>query len=266
MQKTLFAATFAALLGMGGAATAADVYSSGSMKDAPVYLTPPSWAGFYIGVNGGYAWANKDFLDGQAFCCELGYDEQANKLAPAGGFGGGQIGYRIQKDRLVFGVEFDIQGSAIQDSASVSLLQQAAAVSAKSELDWFGTLRGTLGYSLTDNFLVYATGGFAFGGVKDSLSGVDGNGATFASTKDETRTGSVLGGGFEYKISPSISIKTEYQHIDLGKSTLTGDASSRSEYYGYCDVAGFGKFEHVYDTVRVGLNWHLGGQAYEPLK
>jgi outer membrane immunogenic protein len=260
MQKTLFAAAIAALFGMGGAASAADLNSGGSTKDAPIYLTPPTWTGFYIGVNGGYAWANKDLLDGAAFCCRYGYDEQVNKLAPAGGFGGGQIGYRLQKDRLVFGIEFDIQASVIQDSASVSLLDQFASVSAKSELDWFGTLRGTLGYSF-DSFLVYATGGLAFGGVKDTLRGADYYGAAFAASKDDTRTGSVVGGGFEYKINPSISIKTEYQHIDLGKSTFEGIAG-----YEYCGVAGLGKFDHVYDTVRVGLNWHLGGSAYEPLK
>jgi outer membrane immunogenic protein len=261
MQKTLFAVSVAALFGMGSAASAADVYS-GSTKDGPVPLYAPaaSWAGFYIGVNGGYAWANKDTLDGAAWCCELGFDEQTNKLAPAGGFGGGQIGYRLQRDRFVFGVEFDIQGSAIDDKASVSLLEQYASVAAKSELDWFGTLRGTLGYSLFDNFLVYATGGFAFGGVKDSLSGADYFGKTFSVTKDDTATGSVVGGGFEYKITPSISIKTEYQHIDLGKSTLDGFAGHE-----WCAVAGFGKFEHVYDTVRVGLNYHFGS-TYEPLK
>ena len=42
MKKTLAVATFAALVGVAGAANAADLYKGGSMKDAPVYVCTPS--------------------------------------------------------------------------------------------------------------------------------------------------------------------------------------------------------------------------------
>ena len=57
MQKTLAAAMLAATLGMGGGAFAADVYSSGGMKDAPFAIPETSWTGFYAGVNMGAAWS-----------------------------------------------------------------------------------------------------------------------------------------------------------------------------------------------------------------
>jgi hypothetical protein len=64
MQKTIFAATLAVALGMGGTAYAADL-NGGSLKDAPAYLPANTWTGFYLGAGGGaglsrpllkYAW------------------------------------------------------------------------------------------------------------------------------------------------------------------------------------------------------------------
>ena len=58
MKKTLAVATVAALVGIAGAANAADLYHGGSMKDAPVYVAPPTWTGFYIGAHVGGFWAD----------------------------------------------------------------------------------------------------------------------------------------------------------------------------------------------------------------
>ena len=49
MQKTIFAAALAAAVGMGGA-QAADLRTTGSLKDAPVYEPAYSWTGFYFGA------------------------------------------------------------------------------------------------------------------------------------------------------------------------------------------------------------------------
>ena len=62
MQKTLAAATLAAVLGMSGGAYAADLSAGGSMKDAPAYVPDTgSWTGFYLGVGGGGGAVNHDF-------------------------------------------------------------------------------------------------------------------------------------------------------------------------------------------------------------
>ena len=58
MKKTLAAATVAALVGVAGAANAADLYKGGSLKDAPAYVPPPTWTGFYIGAHVGGFWAD----------------------------------------------------------------------------------------------------------------------------------------------------------------------------------------------------------------
>jgi outer membrane immunogenic protein len=259
MQKTFIAATLAALLGMGGAASAADL---GSTKDAPIPLYAPvtSWSGFYAGVNGGYAWGtdSKLWLDGGRI--EKIPEDPTAKLSPSGGFGGGQIGYNWQSGQFVFGIEADIQGGDISSKASLSLDDVYASAYATSRLDWFGTVRGRLGYTV-DNWLVYATGGFAYGGVKDTLS-VTSARHTAAVDKEETATGYTVGGGVEYKFNPSWSLKAEYQFIDLGTESLSASAYDLR----YCSWATASlKADHSYDTVRVGLNYHFGN-TYQPLK
>jgi outer membrane immunogenic protein len=265
MQKSLLAATLAALFGMGGTASAADVYSGGSTKDGPVPLYAPvtSWTGFYAGVNAGYAWGNDSTLS--AFACEYCFREEdpfdagRTKLSPAGGFGGGQIGYNWQSGRFVFGIEADIQGGDISDTASLSLLGGDAFARAASRLDWFGTLRGRLGYA-ADNWLFYGTGGFAYGGVRDTLSVTSPWGDTSTVGKSEVRTGYVVGGGVEYKLNPSWSLKGEYQFIDLGRDRLSATAGDECAW-----ATASLKADHTYNTVRVGLNYHFG-ETYQPLK
>jgi outer membrane immunogenic protein len=261
MRNICAAATFAVLTLTGGAATAADVYSGG-LKDAPSYVNVASWVGLYLGANAGYAWSAKDGkLDAAAleYCDGSCYDEGTKTVKPSGGFGGGQIGYNWQQGHLVFGLETDIQGSGVRDKASVSLLDGDASAFAKSELDWFGTFRGRIGYTF-DRSLIYFTGGLAYGGVKDILSVTAPLGDITRVSKDETRTGYVLGGGLEYRVSPGWSLKAEYQYIDLGSTKLSA--------YGESDYGATGadyKAEHVYHTVRAGLNYHIHDE-YVPLK
>lgn len=86
----------------------------------------------------------------------------------SGGFGGGQLGYNFQRDRFVFGVETDIQGADITGSGSANRgadlhstgYDVVANARREATLDWFGTVRGRLGYSFY-SALIYFTGGFA---------------------------------------------------------------------------------------------------------
>ena len=63
----------------------------------------------------------------------------------------------------MLGVEADIQGSGINDTFKDNYAKYS------SNLDWFGTVRGRVGYSF-DRALVYATGGFAYGSVDNEIT------------------------------------------------------------------------------------------------
>ena len=242
MTKTLLAAALAAGLGLSGIASAADL---GSTKDAPVFAAV-DWTGLYGGINAGYGWAvSPDQLGAQATPALAG-------LTPTGGFAGGQLGFNWQAaSHIVLGVEADIQAGSISDRSSQTFSSEDFLLSIVSEdrLNWFGTARGRIGYA-TGNALIYATGGFAFGGLHKEVS------MTIANLLgDKTATGYAVGGGIEYKWSASWSIKGEYQYLNFGKNDFcqVGDPTN-------CWSSDSRLVTDDFHTVRVGLNYHLGGE------
>jgi outer membrane immunogenic protein len=256
-------------------ANAADMYrppEGVSYKDAPAFVGV-NWSGLYAGVNGGYGWSAKDSKLGAVAnglrCpiefpdCPEGYsfaDSGAKSFSAEGAFGGGQIGYNLQRDRFVFGIEADIQGAAINGDAAIGLMGGDALASAKNSLDWFGTLRGRAGIAF-DQTLLYFTGGLAFGGVKDTVSVTSAGGDISTASKADTKTGYVLGGGVEHLLNPRWSVKAEYQYIDLGGEKLSATADQGTIYEATATLDA----EHAYHTVRLGLNYHLHDE-YAPLK
>jgi outer membrane immunogenic protein len=246
-------------------ANAADMYRAPegvSYKDAPVY--EPLWTGFYAGVNGGYGWGASSTVSdsGVGGVPPVGFI--SNSFTPDGGFGGGQIGYNWRpgggyKDgpgSWVIGIEADLQGADITGSATSSL-SPAIFAHGSSTLDWFGTVRGRIGYAF-GRTLIYGTGGFAYGGIDDKISKVDTAGP-FSLSESKVATGYVAGGGVEYAFSSAWSVKAEYQFLDLGKDSLSVDAVAPTKYVGELDA------NHSYSTVRLGVNYHLL-PGYEPLK
>ncbi len=268
-------------------AFAADIYT----PSAPAYAAvafPPTWGGFYLGANGGYGGDTA-----------LGFrDEVINTAAPAtpyavvdgtsiitGGFGGGQLGYNWQFGPVVAGFETDIQGSNIMGSGAQAYFtapvspanycggtpgfSAAYPCGARNDLsvDWFGTVRGRLGYALGGT-LLYVTGGFAYGGVSTSSSYTD----TIAGalnlhgrvSSSVTQTGWAAGAGIEQKISPSWSVKGEYQFVDLGSvSTGLGPTFVGASTTPYPGLFQKGDSRVEFNTVRIGINYLFN--APEPL-
>jgi outer membrane immunogenic protein len=175
------------------------------------YETPSIWEGAYVGINGGYGWSNSNFTD------------------PEGGFGGGQIGYNWQRDRFVFGVEGDFQGGDISGTAFDQFGDTA-----RSDVNWFSTVRGRLGFA-SGPLLVYGTGGVAFADVDNRIHFTDGS----VARDSGTQTGYAAGAGIEWAFAPNWSAKAEYLYIGLGDDTLSsGD-----------------RINNDFQTVRVGLNY-----------
>jgi outer membrane immunogenic protein len=143
-----------------------------------------SWTGWYVGVNGGWAWDNSSGnLD--SFSTTGGNDFRPAVVAGGtprflganheGGFGGGQIGYNWQMTNWVFGLETDIQGADIGRTSTVNFPGGGGIVPSVSigrdHIDWFGTARGRVGVAV-NNVLFYGTGGFAYGGVETSVTSI----------------------------------------------------------------------------------------------
>lgn len=202
-MRLLFAcaATLTATLAAAPAALAADLPGRGGpIAPSPAFtqFAPFSWTGFYAGLNAGYGWGSFN----RASSTIMG--------KASGGVLGGQVGYNYQFSNVVVGVEGDANWSWQSGDRST------AAGATRGSLEWFGTLRGRVGFA-ADRALIYGTGGYAGGQVKASIVNA---GAPFVESSSAWRNGWTLGAGIEYSFTNSISAKAEYLYMNLGSKTL----------------------------------------------
>jgi outer membrane immunogenic protein len=241
MYRTAISLLAAAGLGLGlvQAASAADL-PRGPVYKAPAMMAPVySWTGLYIGGNVGGS-----FGEAKTDVTFAGFPLGSTKTNPTGVIGGGQIGYNWQiAPTWLLGVETDFQGSSQSDSATL-----LAGLGVTNKLDWFGTVRGRLGYTgFADRWMIYATGGLAYAHTK-----TDGLVFGVPFTGEDTRTGWTVGAGIEAATwLPNWTWKVEYLYMDLGKTTVT-------------DPTGFLNLSSRYtdNIVRFGINYKFGGSNY----
>ncbi len=130
-----------------------------------------------------------------------------------GFIGGGQAGYNWQRAGWLFGVEADFQGSDERASGGVCTIAGCAIGSTvfttNYKLDWFGTVRGRVGFLPTERVLLYATGGLAYGHFSAEAPSIP-------AFWGLTRAGWTIGAGAEVAIDHKWSVKLEYLYVDLG--------------------------------------------------
>src|ERR1700722_7056577 len=160
-MRTRFAAAvaFSAVVLGAGVANAADLPARMITKAPPMYTKAPpveifSWTGFYIGANVGIGSAHSS--------SDLRTTGTSQNLT--GILGGGQIGYNWQSGPWVFGVELDGQGSS-QDGTWNGIVGGGGAGSQETSLPWFMTARGRVGYAFAPMWMIYVTGGGAWGEI-----------------------------------------------------------------------------------------------------
>jgi outer membrane immunogenic protein len=230
----------AAMLALASASAFATDLPNRVAAPAPVYVAPPApiWTGLYVGVNAGAQFADPTSLS------NLGSVLNPSAVSFAGG---GQLGYNVQFDRIVLGVETDVQGitkaSTIQGviAGTPSL---ATLVSTAQSTGWLGTTRLRAGVLLTPTFLAYGTGGVAYG--NSSLAVTAGNLlGGFYNTVDQVQVGWTAGGGVEWLIVPQWSVKAEYLHYNLGTTVA--------------NIAGIGSLTGgtAANLGRVGVSYHF---------
>ena len=242
---TLGAAAFVvASLGLSGA-MAADLPTK---KEAPAYIPPVpvyNWTGFYVGANLGVNWANGSrtitgsplFLTGVVG--PLGIPTSGYGNNKAGFFGGVQAGYNYQVNSAVFGAETDIQWTALNGNGTYTSAQPVGTLgnvttSVGARMNWLGTTRLRAGFLPTDRFLVYLTGGLAYGGgnANATVSGNGPLGAVWTGSTSTTRIGWTLGGGGEYAITNNVTLRGEYLYYNLGtqNNTTTPNAIAAANF------------------------------------
>jgi outer membrane immunogenic protein len=271
---------------------AAAMTASAYAADLPVRQPPPpppvpvcTWCGFYLGVNGGGAFTRAQSLPyletfgGAAFFPATGLAEFGPLPSRSGGFGGGQAGINWQWGAFVAGVELDAQAARLTSAVATTIAPyltagNAISIATTQRIDYFGTARGRVGitfggfgggyggyggpggFSLGGPILIYATGGFAYAGVRDGFVMTDTFGFTAANVGNNGRTGYAAGGGIEWMFLPNWSIKGEYQYINLRQGPRAAAVET---------VGGLGTAFAIQrinpriemHTARIGLNYHF---------
>jgi outer membrane immunogenic protein len=240
-----------------------------SAYDAMAAVPPPvfSWTGFYAGVNAGYGFGNDhnqtDLLLPGSFP-GLITSEPGTSVTPKGGLGGVQLGYNWQAaPHWIAGFEADFQGTAQNDTVCSSTTcihgftptPVDEIVTVQHQIDYFGTLRGRIGY-LYNNTLFYGTGGAAFGHVRESLH-VSFSGLFGDQTNAKDLAGYAVGGGIEAMLSGGWSAKAEYLYLNLG-----GISSSLEVNQGGGSLTALSNSTVRDHIVRLGLNYHIGAAPY----
>ncbi|WP_132255420.1 outer membrane protein [Methylobacterium segetis] len=295
MKKLL--STFAAFTALTAAASAADL----PRRAAPPIFTPVpvfTWTGFYAGFNAGYAFdAGNTNLNGftQTANNPVTLTGPGGAAVPAAilplnatlayrnaerdGFtGGGQIGYNYQFTPgagVVVGIEADAQyldfgarrNNAFTTNAAVINPNFVPVNGVLSTLDFFGTVRGRIGYAF-DRVLFYGTGGFAYASGDSRLN-------QFANVArgSDFLTGWAAGGGVEYALptdsflnffrSSAVTLKVEglYVNLDRGRGTVlpvVGGLQTAGGLVPVYNQFGTVRRDTEFAVVRAGLNYKFG--------
>lgn len=229
-----------------------------------------NWTGVYVGINaGGVINASRynltpsgDYLTDPVFTPTNSLWSDSASLGNAGFTGGGQVGFNYQIHKFfIIGLETDFNYNGLNKTDSVSRWVADPDYpgqfmhTVKQKIDYFGTLRGRLGFSPINRMLLYGTGGLAYGHVKSSTN------VSFENTTDiyngsisNLRLGWTAGAGAEYAIGKHWLIKTEYLYVDLGSQTYTSgiDCPSGSTSCNYTYGTKLKSREHV---IRAGLSY-----------
>lgn len=245
------------------AAQAADMYP-GSLKDSPEYVPAvlPMWKGLYLGGHIGGVWGDSSVTDTYTYIQD---PTVGSSIGTSGGIGGGQIGYNFQAGSLVFGPEIDLGGMDLSASNTVQLQGGDEPLSAKYSVSggFYGDFTGRLGF-VAGRALFYAKGGAAFLNA-DLSSHYTGRHAEFDFNNSDTMWGWTIGGGVEYKLSPSWSLKAEYQHFDFGDASFGGSQSKNFDCFPWrgchSDLTTDTSVSTTADAVKFGINYHINSGA-----
>jgi iron complex outermembrane recepter protein len=237
------------------------VFAAERSQPSITKATPASWApaaavnwtGVYVGANGGFTYGGSDWSDSVTHTA-------SDWFSTEGFVFGGTVGANYQVGSWVVGVEGDgdlanSNGFGTFTTTSTSSLCAGGCLTKNS---WLATARGRAGYAF-DRFLVYGTGGAAFGNIQANF--------TNDPVTTSTVTGWTAGGGVEYALGWGWSAKAEYLFVDLGNGGCTTNCAIQTINTGPTQgTTPFGPpiipnvtIKYDESIFRAGLNYKFGG-------
>jgi outer membrane immunogenic protein len=248
-MKRSFVAAAALATVVTGSAMAADMRTK-----APTSRAVSDWTGFYIGFHGGYGWGRPGIADLDLNDSNPNVFETTPLHAPnlKGSVFGGHVGYNWQwGQRGVVGLEIDYSAARIQrtqvadgpgdiigplprDDDPFPVPEHIDTRTLKSKLDRLASARARVGFLVGPEFLLYGTGGVAWGHTSFTDTFVarfpnpdrPDDVTTIVSRASTNHLGWVAGAGTEWKLWDSgLILRVEYLHYDFSSTSLAFDAT-----------------------------------------
>ena len=250
-----------------------------SLATVPALAGPSfDWSGLYFGAQGGLATPSFS-ATGEASAGPLG---STSVTETYGGSSAGEIGvyagFNFQNaGGLVFGGEADFNWVKLQGTSgplfdlTLPFGTCTSGVSSSyicigpvsTTVNWYGTVRGTIGQSF-GQLLLYGTGGLAYGQVTSSVTGVwkvttvIPDAVFFDAPTTSVRFGWAAGFGAALALNSHMTVKFEAMHVDLGERTIaaaSGTVTSPGD-----DIVPYAaevRDRAAFNTLRLGLAINL---------
>lgn len=220
-------------VGMSTSAMAADM----PVKYNPVPPPAFSWAGPYAGIALGWKWGDATWTTTST--SDLGGTivdaSSPAKFDPSAFRIGGYAGYNWQLGAFVYGAEFDI---AFADNTASRVGLPGCSImcfpgapgpgidTSSVKMGWDASARARIGYLVTPDILLFATGGIAWQSIEttglcqhslvDPACTVAAGAPLDLQTNSEVLTGWTIGAGFESKVYGNWLLRGEYRYSDFG--------------------------------------------------
>jgi outer membrane immunogenic protein len=244
MKRILLTTVSLGVLGLLSPALGADLpYAKAPVISAPVY----DWTGVYVGVFGGGGFGNHNVNN--ALGNSSTFTDFTANYSSQGGVAGGEVGYNWQSGMYVVGLEGDLFWSGMKGNDASAIANGAFPITSvdADNLRWGGTLRVRGGFTV-DRWLMFFTGGYAFGNIQhtntDPVIGID--------RFTVQANGLTAGGGIAYALTNNVIGKFEYRYYNFNGYSRPGTPLTPNGQLPYTT-------QSTYSVVTIGLDFKFGG-------
>ena len=139
-----------------------------------------------------------------------------------------------------------------------------------ARINWFGTVRARLGLLASDRLLIFGSGGFAYGEIKQAATmsailntlffdpgftiGTVCTPVCYSGSRTQLATGWAAGAGGEYAVTPNVAIKLEYLYVNLGSHSFNMAGNPAINFFPAV-ASQTARYTTDFHVGRVGVNW-----------
>ena len=217
------------------------------------------WTGGHIGMNVGGTWQRGITTFDENFTT-FAMREDTLAVKQGGAVAGAELGYDWQLgEKTVIGVETDFDWSGLRGThtdGSTLANTTPGILSTTQKITWFGTVRPIFGFLPLHNWLLYVTGGFAYGHIKDNADTdfrETGGTLHYPGSREATQCGWTAGAGGKWKFHKNWSANLLYLYYDLNEGqafSLPAPSTNPPNFVRY-------RWTSNANVIRLGMDYHF---------